>query len=258
MNTKLIVTDLDGTLLRNDKTISDYTLSILNRCREQGIKFVYATGRAEQATTRFKDLLHPDAVISCNGALTRYDDKTIHSCTIPKDMANEFIKLYSKSENIGYVTVDSECGAYVNHTIDGNKGWKDFEYYVMGDLPSGVIGDVYKFHIEFHDAETPFEFAAQFPGMSLLGYVGEPWFSYQNKQANKWNAIVKLSEYLGISTDDIIAFGDDKNDLEMLQNCGIGVAMDNALAEVKAVADHICDTNDNDGVAKWIEMNVLG
>jgi len=56
---------------------------------------------------------------------------------------------------------------------------------------------------------------------------------------------------------EITAFGDDLNDIDMLEFSGISVAMVNALDNVKAVADYICDTNDNDGVAKWLEENLL-
>ena len=60
-----------------------------------------------------------------------------------------------------------------------------------------------------------------------------------------------------ISVGSFVAFGDDVNDIDMVQYCGIGVAVSNAIGAVKAVADHICDTKDRDSVAKWIEENVL-
>ena len=78
-----------------------------------------------------------------------------------------------------------------------------------------------------------------------------------NKNARKRNAVIETAEYFNVSLSDIVAFGDDYNDIEMLRECGIGVAMENALDAVKAVAKYICDTNDNDGVAKWLEENVL-
>ena len=55
----------------------------------------------------------------------------------------------------------------------------------------------------------------------------------------------------------LVAFGDDINDLEMVKNCGIGVAVENAIDDVKAAAKYICGTNDNDGVAKWLEEHIL-
>lgn len=75
-----------------------------------------------------------------------------------------------------------------------------------------------------------------------------------NRQATKANGIKILAAHYGIK---IAAFGDDYNDIDMLQSCGIGIAMDNALPEVKAAADQICGSNEQDGVARWIADNLL-
>ena len=73
------------------------------------------------------------------------------------------------------------------------------------------------------------------------------------QSVNKWSSINKIREMLGYETNEIVVFGDDVNDIEMLRECSTGVAVANAIDEAKAVADYICDTNDNDGVAKWLE-----
>jgi len=78
-----------------------------------------------------------------------------------------------------------------------------------------------------------------------------------NKNARKRNAIKEIANHFGVTLAETAAFGDDYNDIEMLQDCGIGVAVANAIDETKAAADLICDTNENDGVAKWIEENIL-
>ena len=65
------------------------------------------------------------------------------------------------------------------------------------------------------------------------------------------------AEYLNIDISQVAAFGDDYGDLDMIAGCGHGVAMGNAAEDVKAAAKYICDTNENDGVAKWLEQNVL-
>ena len=87
----------------------------------------------------------------------------------------------------------------------------------------------------------------------IVSFTGESWCMFMHSEANKWEG---LNAHFGISTAGILAFGDDYNDIEMLKNAGIGVAVGNAIDEVKAVADYICDTNDNDGVAKWVEENI--
>lgn len=78
-----------------------------------------------------------------------------------------------------------------------------------------------------------------------------------NKQATKANGIQLLAQRHGITMDQVAAFGDDYNDIDMLQACGIGIAVANALDAVKETADEICETNDNDGVTRWIEAHLL-
>ncbi|MCL2079415.1 MAG: HAD hydrolase family protein [Oscillospiraceae bacterium] len=78
-----------------------------------------------------------------------------------------------------------------------------------------------------------------------------------HKDATKAKALTQLARLWGISQSEIVAFGDDSNDIDMLAYVGVGVAMGNAINEVKAVADFVCNTNNNDGVAKWIEENIL-
>jgi hydroxymethylpyrimidine pyrophosphatase-like HAD family hydrolase len=87
--------------------------------------------------------------------------------------------------------------------------------------------------------------------------IRDPLIFIANKLATKWNATRLLAGERQIKNSDIVCFGDDYNDIEMLKNCGVGVAVSNALNEVKAVADYVCGSNDEDGVAKWLEGNVL-
>ena len=78
-----------------------------------------------------------------------------------------------------------------------------------------------------------------------------------NKNATKWNGIQMMLEAVGISPKDAIYFGDDNDDIESLKKCGAGIAVANAIDTVKEAADEIVESNDEDGVAKWIERNLL-
>ena len=78
-----------------------------------------------------------------------------------------------------------------------------------------------------------------------------------HKDATKANAVAALARYWIIAQSEIVAFGDDLNDIDLLIYAGVGVAVANALDEVRAIAKYICDANENDGVAKWLEENVL-
>ena len=79
-----------------------------------------------------------------------------------------------------------------------------------------------------------------------------------SKKATKFNAIISICDALEISPSEVICFGDDNNDISMIQGCGVGVAMANANTIVKEVADMVCLSNENDGVAKWIREFILG
>ena len=79
----------------------------------------------------------------------------------------------------------------------------------------------------------------------------------QQKAATKEKAIEELCRHLNIESSQIAAFGDDFNDIGMLKLCGKGIAMENAIEEVKNAADQVCASNEKDGVAKWIEDNLF-
>ena len=82
-------------------------------------------------------------------------------------------------------------------------------------------------------------------------------FFISHKEAVKSKAVAALAEFWGISQEEILFFGDDLIDIDILKYCGVGVAMGNALDEVKEAADYVCGINNNDGAAKWIEENIL-
>lgn len=96
-----------------------------------------------------------------------------------------------------------------------------------------------------------------YPEVYLLSNNGESWHQIMHTSSSKFNAIAFLSKHTGIASEDIISFGDDYNDVEMLQKCGVGVAVENAVNEAKAAAKFICETNEKDGVAKYLEKYIL-
>ena len=79
------------------------------------------------------------------------------------------------------------------------------------------------------------------------------WYKFTKKTATKENAILHMCTACVIDTDDIIAFGDDYADIGMLKLCGVGVAMGNAIDEVKQIADYVIGNNDNDGIGKYLQ-----
>jgi len=259
-NIKMIVTDLDKTLLRKDKTISDYTKAILNKCHESGFLIVFATARPERATRQWQ--ICPSCyVIANNGATITHGGVEIQNIMIPEADKHSIIKRFVSEKSITGICVEMGDFLYSNDTDfsawatipTADTGWNP----VYNDFTTPVTEQTCKFSVECSDREILIDILHDYPELQIFPNNGEHWYQITHETVSKFNAIVYLAELNNISPQDIIAFGDDYNDIEMLEKCGIGVAVENAIADVKKAANYICDLNDSDGVAKFIEKYLL-
>ena len=258
MNIKMIVTDLDRTLLRSDKSISDYTANILLACKRQGVLVAFATARPERSCKRFEDEIHPDAIITNGGALARAGGKTVYRASMSIETTNALLLSCLKHGNVGYITADTDNGFFVNKPVHPNDpAWIEYLPAYPVDFSQGLDCGARTIAVEIPDDTTAYEIASHFPTVDVIPFFGENWFRFADKAADKLHGVKELAVHTGIGLPHIAAFGDDYNDVEMLRACGVGIAVANAINEAKAAADHICDANDNDGVAKWLAERVL-
>lgn len=255
MAIKIIVTDLDRTLLRTDKSISDYTISVFNKCREKGILTAIATARSETAARRYIEWINPDIVVSCGGALVRLGNKIIYRSVLSADISDKLTCELLLNSNVGYITVETDNGYYVSYSEPADH--PDYSHGIYNDFKTPLGKDTYKITVEIFDDYAANYFANKYKECNILKFSGESWYRFANKNADKVIALHQIIERLNISFSDAAAFGDDFNDIEMLKVCSIGIAVDNAIAEAKEAANYICESNDNDGVARWIERNIL-
>ena len=203
-------------------------------------------------------MITPDAIISNGGALVRSQQKEIYRASMNIDTTNRLLMALVNNQSVGCITVDTEKGYFINRLIDVNDpGWIDYFPNAYNDFSNGIDYESYKIAAETSDNKVIYELETGFATVNVIPFTGENWFCIADKSAVKWSGICALSTYMEIDISDIVAFGDDYNDIEMLRGCGIGVAVSNAISEAKDAANHICDTNENDGVAKWLEENVL-
>jgi hydroxymethylpyrimidine pyrophosphatase-like HAD family hydrolase len=114
-----------------------------------------------------------------------------------------------------------------------------------------------KFCLKTQDEQVAKKIAQTVSSCDYLPFSDIPWYKFSSGKATKENAIKFISEKFEIPTEKIVAFGDDFNDIGMLQLCGKGVAMENAIGQVKSVADFITLSNNEDGVAKFLEKFLL-
>jgi len=261
MKTELITVDLDGTLLKSDKSISKYTVDIFRECQARGIPIIFATARSPASILRFLDMIPADGIIANGGATAEFTDefgigREIYRAVLDIKTANEIIRRFLKLQPEIDISVETNETFYHNYPSGLLREMPESfaRYHVFTQELSDPF--VHKITVKI-DRKSAFEIAADFPDVGVIPFFGEPWVRFAHINATKWKALSALADYLGINPKHIAAFGDDYNDIDMLENCGISVAMDNAVPEAKAAAEFITSSNDNDGVAAWIEKNIL-
>ncbi len=247
-NIKAIITDLDRTLLRTDKSLSEYTVDVLRKCKECGIKVMAATARPERTVKEYDANVGFDAVTVMNGAKVMVGDKVL-TYGIPDKLAEEMLAKVCEHKEFLFSVETGEILYAAEHI-------EEFEYTLHTEFPKLPEGETaYKILVS---GEGAAEFVKENLPEGLHCTVANGYLvQIMSKTANKRNGVEVMLNAFGIAPEEAVYFGDDQDDAESMQLCGLGVAVDNAIPEVKAVADELAESNDADGVAKWIEANLL-
>jgi len=252
MNIKMIVTDLDGTLLRSDETVSERTISTFKRCRDSGLKVIYATGRGASSKVVVPNDLF-DGFVRCNGATAHDGDKLIHSKRLEIDSVRPLLLAADASDT----NIVVECDDFHYANFDLATLWEAFEDYAKIADFSTLTGQADKLYTPAITQDAVDLLKKHMPSDTYMYLSNDGFALIMHNDATKSKAVNALANEWGIKPDEIVSFGDDTNDIDLLEYSGIGIAMGNASDIVKKSANEICDTNNNDGIAKWLEANVL-
>ena len=259
MKIKLIATDLDGTLLRNDKTISERTKKILKNYMEKDGKLVLSTGRAYFGTEWVADELGVKGiVITYNGAriYDREREEMIYHAPLEEDIVKKVIEISHlnkihlnlyQGDDWFVECRDTQESQYYTKACGKEpveKSFYDFDNYFM--TKALFIGE--KEVLE----ELKEELRKKLGDKVHLTYSHSTYLEVLNREVNKGAALKRVAEYYGIDREKIAAFGDEMNDREMLEYAHYGVAMKNANPELKKYAKFETLTNEEDGVAEFI------
>lgn len=268
MSKKLIVLDLDGTTLRDDSTISSHTKKTLEKARMAGHEVMIATGRPYRISNLYYEELElATPIVNFNGAvyhhpkLTTFADGYHHAIDLQVvrellDFTNDF-----SLDNIAAEVQDSVFLKERNNSIP-ETFHLGTENVVFGNIRDTIQSDA-----------TSLLFFGKLDQLGLISkHLDESLadvISHHTWGASQWPAveIIKFgihkaigvkaaAKTLGFDQKDIIAFGDENNDLQMLDYAGVGVAMGNATDSVKNVANVITASNQDDGIAVYLEENL--
>ncbi len=260
MYKKILLFDLDDTLLRKDKTLSKHTLETLSACRKRGHLIGISTSRGEQNCLSFLNELEPDIIISSGGALVRMNGKIILSSCFSAAETRSFIE---SARNVCgaecEITVDTLHSHYWNYKADPkkqDKSWGDSIYTDFHDFHEEAL----KICVEIHNPDTVKTLCELFPEYDSVHFSFGDWYKFTKSGITKESAVLAVCKACGQSAKDVIAFGDDYADISMLQLCGTGVAMGNAVQAVKDIADEVTLSNEEDGVAvylnNWLKKDI--
>ena len=268
MNYKMIVLDMDDTLLRDDHTVSEPTKQALMAAQELGVKVVLASGRPTYAmhdiAKQLKLAHYGSYILSFNGAkiINAKTNEELFESTLSPQTAHHLYDL-SKRENVGIQT-------YIGDSIitETPNPYSDIEEDITG-LPLNIVDDFKKsvtapvvevLMLENGEKLVHVEKKLQEELRGELSVMrSKPYFlEFTEYGVTKGTSLKQLIHKLGITKDQVIAVGDSYNDLAMIQFAGLGVAMGNAPDDIKQAADHVTDTNMNDGVARVVEEFLLG
>lgn len=280
LNIKLIAMDLDGTLLRDDKTIDDQTMDRLFRCQQQGIILVLATGRDKGGIDFVSE---PLQLAKGNNYIAGVNGQIVYSFAkqeywvdrmMDADDAHHVLAIAQKYDceavcccgydHYDFISKRQKLLKQMRSKIQGkpmdyglNEGKRNF--IPIDDATITITQDINKFIL----IQTP-RFFKKYLGAirkELIDYeileVGPAWIEIMPKGVSKGNAILQIAMANGIDREDILCFGDAENDLSMMDVIPHGIAMGNAMEVVKQAAFAITDTNMNAGIAKALDRYVF-
>ena len=249
-NMKMLVFDLDNTLLSSEEMVSERTRQAIQKCSQRGMKIGYITLRSPRKMKTFLQGLPCDCISHYNGALVYADGKLIMENVITYDSAINFInKVTEVAPGIG-IAAYFEPFCYKDKKIRSYIEQEVLEY----DLYSAPQRNFQRIRLFFQDHSVDF---SQYISDEMQYQKSGNTAMIMHEFADKGRAMEALTRYYGLKKEQTISFGDSMGDIPMLMSSGTGVAMGNAELRVKDAADFITLSNDEDGVAEYLETYIL-
>ncbi|WP_249029038.1 Cof-type HAD-IIB family hydrolase [Tannockella kyphosi] len=267
---QLLCVDVDGTLARSDKSVSTTNKEALKKVSDLGMIVAIASGRSIVSVQSLLDEMNLDYYAVClNGALVIAKDKVVSVSSFTKtqvDIACEIIEKHQTSAtfNTPYRSIRNydipplwkaqiENGSLKADYIVASNRKEYFELIQQHSSEIVKISILEKDHERFEKIKDDFNQTDLFHVVkSDIDYI-----DVMIKGCTKGKGVIALADYLNIPLSQVICIGDNENDIEMMACAGKSIAMENAIDEVKVLADHITGHHNQDGVALAIEQFII-
>lgn len=258
-NIKLIVSDMDGTLLRSNHELSPEFKTVYNQLLAKGIQFVPASGRQFYSiTSYFEEDQNNMAIIAENGTYVTYKGDEVFVDELDKDLVKDIILESRKIDGANLVLAGKNAAYVESKDADFLEFFQNFysKNIVVDDLLAIENEQFIKIAINHSSGSEKnlYQNFKRFEANDLnIVISGEVWLDIMNNGTNKGKALKELQNQLKISDQETMVFGDYMNDIEMLKLAKYSFAMQNAHPDVKAVANYEAPSNDEDGVIQIIK-----
>lgn len=276
---KVIILDVDGTLTNSEKVITKKTKDALMKAQEQGAILILASGRPTSGLMDFAKELKMD---ENHGLLVSFNGSKVVDCETNKVLFNETMTVEEGQAVLEHMKkfkvkpmIDKDDYMYVNDVYDcyidnGGKPFNIIKYESRGgkfklcemddlaafaDYPLNKIltaGDPEYLKEHYKEMMEPFK-----DTLSCM-FTAPFYFEFTAKGIDKAKALDTVLIPIGYKREEMIAFGDGHNDASMVKYAGIGVAMENAVADLKAIADEVTLSNEEDGIAYTLSQYFEG
>lgn len=255
---KFIATDIDGTILKNNFEFTPEVKDCIKKLTEYGIKVVLATGRMNSATYHILEELGLETpIVSYQGGLIKHKGEILYEKNLQSNCAKEIIK-WAKKNNI-------HINLYLNDELHVEKDSITIQRYVKQGISRYIIKSFDEVKLEKINKMVLIDFEdenkvtmwkdylqTKYPNLCIV--KSTPHFcEVCHAEATKGHAVNFLKDYWGFKKEEILAIGDQNNDIDLLKAGGIKVAMGNATEELKSIADYVTDTVNQNGFVKAVE-----
>lgn len=251
---KIVFFDIDGTLLDTNREVPQSTLKAINRLKQNGVIVVIASARSPFNIDFILAETGIDSYIGLNGSLIVYKGSVLHSESIAHGIVERFINMLQTKKHSAIVHGQSTFSIVAD---DSKRIYRNYlsNHWKMGSCVDykDFIEPVSQIELFCHDDEES-QYTKAFPELTFYPWISRPnAFNVLKRGVSKARGIEKILELLHIEREEAVAFGDGPNDIEMLRFVGMGVAMGNAVPELKRVANYTTSHVDEDGIENGLK-----
>ncbi len=261
---KLWITDIDGTIVNTKNEISELMQNTIQKVKESGVKIVLASGRMYDGIKPIADMLGLDTPIVCyQGAMVKQNDKVLWQSSVKNEIAREIIqylrdkKIHTNLYNNDILLVENDDKRLMKEYTHG----RFVEYEVVKSFDDVELKNISKLLAIIEDEDLLYsiqnDLREKYKNELTVVRSHQKYLEITDKNASKGCALRFLMEHFDIKKDEILASGDNDNDIDMLEVVDHSIAMGNATKDMKKCAFEVCAHVDDDGLVEILNRYLL-